>query len=54
MALGIACQDSQRKNGEQQHTLSYCAAQASMRLLELENRCVRERTVGSNPTLSAI
>ena len=28
-------------------------AQAGMRILELENRCAGNRTVGSNPTLSA-
>ena len=31
-------------------TISYCAARASMRILELENRCTGNRTVGSNPT----
>ena len=36
-----------------QSTLSYWAARASMRILELENRCTGNRTVGSNPTLSA-
>ena len=51
--LGITSQDCKRKNGEQEHTLSYCAAQASRRILELENRCTGNRTVGSNPTLSA-
>ena len=28
-------------------------ARANMRILELENRCTGNRTVGSNPTLSA-
>ena len=32
--------------------LSYRAAQASRGILELENRCTGNRTVGSNPTLS--
>ena len=36
----------------EKHTLSYWAARASMRILELENRCTGNRTVGSNPTLS--
>ena len=53
MALGVTCQDCQRKNNEQQRTLSYSAAHARTRILELENRCTGNRTVGSNPTLSA-
>jgi hypothetical protein len=32
--------------------LTYYAERASMRILELENRCMGNRTVGSNPTLS--
>ena len=40
------------RNAKQKHTLSYRAAHASMRILELENRCTGNRTVGSNPTLS--
>jgi len=39
--------------GQQKHTLSYRAAHAGMRILELENRCTGNRTVGSNPTSSA-
>ena len=31
----------------------YKATRSSMRILELENRCTANRTVGSNPTLSA-
>jgi hypothetical protein len=41
------------RNVEPGHTLSYRAPLTSMRILELENRCTRKRTVGSNPTLSA-
>ena len=53
MALGITSQDGRSRNAEPEHTLSYRAAQASTRILELENRCTGNRTVGSNPTLSA-
>src|SRR4029079_6330237 len=42
------------ENAEPKRTLSNWAAQASMRIIELENRCTGNRTVGSNPTLSAI
>jgi hypothetical protein len=35
-----------------QSTLSYRAIRAGTRILELENRCTGNRTVGSNPTLS--
>jgi len=41
------------KNGEQEQTVSDCTAHADTRVLELENRCAGNRTVGSNPTLSA-
>jgi hypothetical protein len=34
--------------------LSHWTAQASIRILELENRCTGNRTEGSNPSLSAI
>ena len=50
---GITSPDGHRKNREPEHTLSYWAAQVSRRILELENRCTGNRTVGSNPTLSA-
>jgi hypothetical protein len=53
MAPVITNQDDRPKNGEQEHTLSHGAAQANTRILELENRCTGNRTVGSNPTLSA-
>jgi hypothetical protein len=33
--------------------LRYGTARANMRILELENGCTGNRTVGSNPTLSA-
>jgi hypothetical protein len=38
-----------RRNAEPEHTLSYGMARANMRILELENRCTGNRTVGSNP-----
>jgi len=41
------------RNAELEHTVNYRAAQASVRIIELENRCTGNRTVGSNPTLSA-
>ena len=53
MAPTITSQDYRSENGEPEHTLSYTAAHASTRILELENRCTGNRTVGSNPTLSA-
>ena len=34
--------------------LSYKATRVGMRILELENRCTGNRTVGSNPTLSVL
>ena len=53
MAPGVINQDYRIRNAEQEHTLSHYAAQASMRILELENRRTGNRTVGSTPTLSA-
>jgi len=53
MTRGITNQHHRVRNAEQEHTLNYSAAQASMRVIELENRCTGNRTVGSNPTLSA-
>ena len=50
---GIRNQDRHTKNAKLEHTVSHWAAQTSMRILELENRCTGNRTVGSNPTLSA-
>jgi hypothetical protein len=40
------------RNAKLKRPVSYWAAPASMRILELENRCAVIRTVGSNPTLS--
>jgi hypothetical protein len=45
MARRITRQHCHRKNGEQEH--SYYATRASMRIIELENRCTGNRTVGS-------
>ena len=42
------------KIGELERTLSYRAIRGVTRIIELENRCTCKRTVGSNPTLSAI
>jgi len=53
MARGITNWDCQWKNSKPEDPVSYCAAQASTRILELENRSTGNRTVGSNPTLSA-
>ena len=53
MTRGITNQHHRLRNAEQEHTLNYSAAQASLRVIELENRCTGNRTVGSNPTLSA-
>jgi hypothetical protein len=52
-ARGSTAQDHRIRNAKLEHTLSYRAARTRMRLLELENRCTGNRTVGSNPTLSA-
>ena len=38
------------RNAEPEHTLTYLTARDGMRILELENRCTGNRTVGSNPT----
>jgi hypothetical protein len=54
MAPNITRWDHGTEIGELEHTLSYRTARISMRILELENRCTGNRTVGSNPTLSAI
>ena len=41
------------RNAKLKHTVSHWTAQDSRRILELENRCTGNPTVGSNPTLSA-
>jgi len=53
MARGITSQDHRIRNAKLGHTFNHWTAHASMRILELENRCTGNRTVGSNPTLSA-
>jgi hypothetical protein len=53
MAQGITNQDHHTRNAKPENTFSYWAAQVSTRILELENRCTGNRSVGSNPTLSA-
>ena len=53
MARGTTSRDYRMRKAKLEHTDSYSTAQASMRMLELENRCTDNRTVGSNPTLSA-
>src|SRR5882724_6157163 len=50
---GIIGRHRHGKIYEPERTLSYRAAHASTRILELENRCTGNRTVGSSPTLSA-
>ena len=52
-APGITRRDYRSRNCEPEHTLSYTAIRTVTRILELENRCTGNRTVGSNPTLSA-
>ena len=49
MAPGITSQDHRSLNGKPERTVSYYAARASTRILELENRCTGNRTVGLNP-----
>jgi DNA topoisomerase IB len=45
----ITGQDGRRRNARPEHTLNYGTARANMRIIELENRCTGNRTVGSNP-----
>jgi len=52
-ARGITGWDCSYENAKPKRTVSYSAAQDSTRIIELENRCTGNRTVGSNPTLSA-
>src|SRR6476660_5502409 len=52
--LGITSKDHWLRNGVPNHTLRYRPTQASMRIIELENRCTGNRTVGPNPTLSVL
>jgi hypothetical protein len=53
MTLDITSWDHRSENREPERTVSYYAARRGMRILELESRCTGNRTVGSNPTLSA-
>ncbi len=53
MAPSVTRRDQGIEIVEQKGILRYEATRASMRILELENRCTGNRTVGSNPTLSA-
>jgi hypothetical protein len=52
MARGITGGDGSDENAEPKRIVSYSAAPVSVRIIELENRCTGNRTVGSNPTLS--
>ena len=54
MARGVTDQDHGIRNVKPEHTLRHWTAQTNIRILELENRCTGNRTVGSNPTISAI
>jgi hypothetical protein len=54
MAPTMTSRDHGTEIGELEQMLSHETVQASTRILELENRCAGNRTVGSNPTLSAI
>ena len=53
MARGTTSRDDRMRNAKPAHTLRHWTAPANMRIIELENRCTGNRTVGSNPTLSA-
>src|SRR4029079_5812342 len=53
MTRGITSGDVQRRKGEPDRTISYWTARSVTRILQRENRCTGNRTVGSNPTLSA-
>jgi hypothetical protein len=54
MAPIVTRRDHGTEIGELEQMLSHRTVQASMSVLELENRCTGNRAVGSNPTLSAI
>ena len=54
MIRDITNRDHRIRNAKSEHTLSHWTAHADTRIIELENRCAGDRTVGSNPTLSAI
>ena len=49
MIRDITNRDHRIRNAKSKHTLSHWTAQANMRIIELENRCTGNRTVGSNP-----
>ena len=51
---GITGWDGSDENAEPKRTVSYSAAQDNTGIIELENRCTGNRTVGSNPTPSPI
>ena len=50
-APGITNEDGVSENSKPKRTVSYIAAQGNTKILELENRCTGNRTVGSNPPL---
>src|SRR5262245_52926281 len=52
MAQATTSRDHRRRNPEPERTVSYSAVRDITRIIELENRCTGNRTVGSNPTLS--
>ena len=54
MSQGDTSWDQRVGNSKLERTLSHWTAQVSMGILELESRCAVIRTVGSNPTLSAM
>ena len=54
MTRGITNQHHRLRNAEQEHTLNYSAAQASMRVIELESRCAvypYRGTLSATPSL---
>ena len=53
LAQGLTKEDHRLGNAKLEHTFSHQAAQASMRITELENRGTGNRTEGSNPSVSA-
>jgi hypothetical protein len=53
MIRDITNRDHRIINAKSEHTLNHWTARANTRILELENRRTGNRTVGSNPTLSA-
>ena len=51
LAQGLTKEDNCLGNAKLEHTFSHRAAQASMKIIELEHRCTGNRTEGSRMSL---